>query len=73
MIPALPDPVAGLEGVLGAAAELVAWLVALVVVAFLYIRLVKLEEAIAQRVPTKLVLAACALLVLLALGVIPLP
>ncbi|WP_436931665.1 hypothetical protein [Halosimplex halobium] len=73
MIPALPEPLAALEGVLGAAAELVAWLVALLVVAFLYIRLVKLEEAIVQQVPTKVVVGLAVLLVLLVFGVIPLP
>ncbi|QLH83212.1 hypothetical protein [Halosimplex pelagicum] len=73
MIPALPEPLAALEGVLGAATELVAWLVALLVVAFVYIRLVKLEEAIVQRIPTKVVVGLIALLFLFVFGVIPLP
>jgi|GEM_PF-4075720 len=73
MIPTLTDLAGGLEGVLGAATELVVWLVALVVVLFVYIRLVKLEEAIVQRIPTKVVLGLAVLLVLFAFGVVPLP
>lgn len=71
MIPALPGPLQALEGVLATGAELVAWLVALVVVLILWIRVVKLEEAIAKRIPTKLVVGALVLFILWLFGVIP--
>ncbi|WP_415381457.1 hypothetical protein [Halosimplex sp. TS25] len=73
MIPALPEPLTALKGVIGAAAELVAWLVALLVVLFVYVRLVKLEESIAKQIPTKLVLVAVVLLGLWLFGFIPVP
>ncbi|ELZ23485.1 hypothetical protein C475_14468 [Halosimplex carlsbadense 2-9-1] len=72
MIPALPDPVS-LEGVFGGLAEALVWFVGALLAWVIWSRVVKLEAALVERVPTKVVVGLVALLALVVAGVIPLP